>query len=72
MKKYLFLGVAVVCAAGFAFSNESTVDSIAGTDLARTPEASKVTIFVNETKPYSPMIFGGFLEHFNRQIGCSL
>ncbi len=45
-----------------------SADSVTDFGSSQAKEVSKVTVFLNDTKSYSPMIFGGFLEHFNRQI----
>jgi len=37
-------------------------------DINESTEASVVIDSDAEAKPYSPMLFGGFLEHFNRQV----
>jgi len=37
-------------------------------DLDKSTQATVIVDTDAETIPYSPMIFGGFLEHFNRQI----
>ena len=45
--------------------NDITVKAVCSSEALR----AIVTIDTNvKPKPYSPMIFGGFLEHFNRQI----
>lgn len=45
--------------------NDTTVKAVGSSEALR----AIVTIDTNvKPKPYSPMVFGGFLEHFNRQI----
>ena len=48
--------------------NANKIAEVSNKEEGQTPKAS-ITVDSNpDTKPYSPMIFGGFLEHFGDQV----
>ena len=54
---------------GEAFYDDVTLEPINEVDIPRTATDAKVSIDTSApSKEYSRMIFGGFLEHFGRQV----